>query len=436
MTRSTLTACATALVITLATAPTAAADAENPRTGSLVLVGGGLKDDNRQVYGEIIDRAGGSSARIGVITAASVPESQDPDAADPELCSNSRCNGAYYADLFEKHGAADAQWIPIDLDHVANADDPDVVRQVNSMSGFFFGGGDQSRYLTTLLNGPAHRDTKVLAAIRAKLKAGAVVAGSSAGAQITAGEDMVTGGESYEGLRDGSSPGYFDDATVLGYEPEGGFGFLRSGLIDTHTGAYGREGRAIRLAADTGNDRVYALEENTALVVEHPGSARERVRVLGPRGVAVLDLRRARATEGAAEAGGTAGTAGAEAGTWSVRGVRYTYLTDGDRYDPRRWLPLPAPGKRPLRPGSTAPVPANHDVFHSVANPDGVPYSFLNTARALAATRAQRTAEATTYEDGPRFTVTFDKAPGFTAWGTDPAAPRTLTGLGIRITAE
>ncbi|MFC8231085.1 cyanophycinase [Streptomyces sp. NPDC057287] len=424
MTRSTLIACATALLLTLVTAPTAAADGGKRHDGSLVLVGGGLKDDNKQVYGEIINRAGGATARIGVITAASVPESQDPDAADSELCSNSKCNGAYYAGLFKSHGAADAQWIPIDLDHVANADDATVVRQVNSMSGFFFGGGDQSRYLTTLLNGPAHKDTKVLAAIRAKLRAGAVVSGSSAGAQIAAGKDMVTGGESYEGLRDGSSPGYFDDPTVLGYEPEGGFGFLRSGLIDTHSGAYGREGRAIRLAADTGNDRVYALEENTALVVEHPGSTRERVRVLGPRGVAVLDLRRAR------------GTDGTEAGTWSVSGVRYSYLTDGDRYAPRTWLALPAPGKRPLLPRSTAPVPANGDVFYSVANPDGVPYSFLDTARALAATRAQRTAAATTYEDGPRFTVTFDKAPGFVAWGKDAAAPQTLTGVGIRITSE
>lgn len=108
---------------------------------------------------------------------------------------------------------------------------------------------------------------------------------------------MVTGGESYEGLRDGSAPGYFDDATRLGHLPEGGFGFLRSGLVDTHTGAYGREGRALRLASDTGHDRVYGLEENTALVVDRPGSSREHLSVLGPNGVAVLDLRDARAHE-------------------------------------------------------------------------------------------------------------------------------------------
>lgn len=421
--RTALTGGAAALALTLAAVPAATADSHrpSPRGGSLVLVGGGLEDDNKQVYGEIIERAGGDRARIGVITAASVPPSQDPDAADPDKCSNSACNGAYYAGLFERHGAADAQWIPVDLDHVANADSDAVVRQVDSMTGFFFGGGDQSRYLTTLLHGSAHTDSRVLAAIRAKLAAGAVVAGSSAGAQITAGPDMVTGGESYEGLRDGSSPGYFDDPTRLGYEPEGGFGFLRSGLVDTHTGAYGREGRAMRLASDTGHDRIYALEEDTALVVEHPGRPHERLRVLGPRGVAVLDLRRARATH--------------EEG-WSLKGVSYSYLTDGDRYDPRSRYTLPAAGKRPLTRHSTDPVPANTDVFHSAANPAGVPYSFLNTARSLARSSAQRTAEATTFEDGPRFAVAFAKVPGFAAWGSDGSTPQTLTGLDIRVTTR
>lgn len=212
----------TVLVLALTLAPAAQANGATSTggRGSLVLIGGGLKADNTQVYGEIIKRAGGSKARIGVLTAASVPASQDPDAGDPESCSNSACNGAYYAGLFKQHGAADAQWIPIDLDHITNADSDDVVRQVNSMTGFFFGGGDQYRYVTTLLHGTAHTDSKVLAAIRAKLAAGAVVSGSSAGAQITAGADMVTGGDSYEGLRDGSSPGYFDDPLGSGTSPK------------------------------------------------------------------------------------------------------------------------------------------------------------------------------------------------------------------------
>ncbi|MFI2740345.1 cyanophycinase [Streptomyces sp. NPDC018711] len=407
------------LVVALLTAAAPASAAARPQTGSLVLVGGALKDNNTQVYGEIIKRAGGPQARIGIITAASVPESQDPYADDPDRCSNSACNGTYYADLFKRHGAADAQWIPLDIDHVANADSDAVVAQVESMTGFFFGGGDQYRYLTTLLRGEEHKDSKVLAAIRAKLAHGAVVSGSSAGAQVASGPDMVSGGESYESLRDGSAPGYFDDPTRLGYIPQGGFGFLRSGLVDTHTGAYGREGRALRLASDTGHDRVYALEENTALVVDRPGSNREHMTVLGPNGVAVLDLRDARAHD--------------SANGWSLRRARYSYLTDGDQYDARTWTPRVHPAKQPLVPAVTTPVPADTDVFHSAANPDGTPYSFRTTARALASTRAQNSATATTFETGPRFTVSFTKARGFAAFTGDGTSARTLIALQIDI---
>ncbi|MFF9150196.1 cyanophycinase [Streptomyces sp. NPDC014861] len=421
--RRTALACGlVAALLTGASAAHAESRPDRPRAGSLVLVGGALKENNTQIYGEIIRRAGGPKARIGVITAASVPESQDPNAADPDLCSNSACNGAYYSALFERHGAADAQWIPLDIDHVANADSEAVVTQVESMTGFFFGGGDQYRYVTTLLRGDEHKDSKVLAAIRAKLAHGAVVAGSSAGAQIAAGPDMVSGGESYEALRDGSAPGYFDDPTRLGYIPQGGFGFLRSGLVDTHTGAYGREGRALRLAADTGNDRVYALEENTALVVDRPGTPREHMTVLGPNGVAVLDLRDARAHD-------------TEHG-WVLRRARYSYLTDGDRYEARTWTPHIAPAKRPLRPVAATPVPADHDVFFSPSNPDGRAYSFRTTARALAATRAQDHATATTFEDGPRFTVTFTKARGFAAFTDDDTTARTLVSLRIDIAPQ
>lgn len=417
---------AAALAVVAATGPYASAhNARHQEApgGTLLLVGGGLKDANAEIYKEIINKAGGAGhARIGVLTGASVPASQDPDAGDPATCSNSECNGAYYADLFKSYGAADAQWVPIDLDHIANAESDAVVAQVNSMTGFFFGGGDQYRYVTTMLHGAAHTDSKVLAAIRAKLAAGAVVSGSSAGAEIASGADMITGGDSYTGLRDGSAPGYFDDATKLGYLPEGGFGFFAPGLIDTHTGTDGREGRAIRLASDTGQERVFALDENTALEVEHTGTRYQSLHVLGQHGVSVLDLRHAR-------------TATTTAG-WSIRRVHYSYLTDGDNYDTRQWKVIPAAAKTELHPVSTLPVPINGDVFYSVADDNGTPYSFVGTARALLATTAQHIATATTFESGPTFQITFSNTRRTQTWTTDGPTAASFQDLTVAIAPQ
>ncbi|MEU9832418.1 cyanophycinase [Streptosporangium sp. NPDC048047] len=384
-----------ALAATAAAAPAGAQakaqDRERDGGGTLVLVGGGLKDGNAEIYGEIVRRAGGPVARFGVITAASVPPSQDPDAGTPDA-ANSEANGAFYAGLLTRYGAGSAEWLPIDLDHPDAADSPELAAKVRTMTGFFFGGGDQYRYVRTMIRDG--RDSPVLAAIRDRLEHGAVVAGSSAGAQIQAGPDMVTGGESYEGLRDGARPGYFDDSTVLAYHPAGGFGFFRHGLLDTHFSVYGRQGRAVRLAADTGHDRVFGLDENTALLVTGVGTRREDVRVIGEHGVSVLDLSRARVTRN----------------PWSIDGVSWSHLTRGDRWTPQGVRT--APGKRPDRPEDRTARPASQDVFDSPAG-TGDGYELFDVARDLATAGRSRSVTGYTLETGPRFAVTLTEPHGF-----------------------
>ena len=77
------------------------------------------------------------------------------------------------------YGAASATYIPI-TETSNNADDPALADIVRQQTGFFFGGGDQSRILAALR--PAGRETLVLAAVIEMLKAGASVSGTSAGA--------------------------------------------------------------------------------------------------------------------------------------------------------------------------------------------------------------------------------------------------------------
>ncbi|SCL25115.1 cyanophycinase [Micromonospora nigra] len=385
---------AVALSVPVAAVPASATPSHHRSGGSLVLVGGALADDNAQIYGEIIRLAGGPGrARIGIFTAAAPVPSEDPDAGTPD-CNNSVCNGDYYADLFEGFGAADAQWIPIDLDNPEKADDPAVVRQINSMTGFFFGGGDQYRYVTTMTRGRAQRDSAALAAVRRKLRAGAVVAGTSAGAQIMAGRDMITGGSVDPGLRDGAKPGYFDDAGVLGYLPKGGFGFFRDGLLDTHFSRRGREARSIRLAADTGNRRVFGLDENTALRVTGVGAGRQSLAVLGQRGVTVLDLRRARVT-------------GSD--VWGIEGVRWTRLTDGDRYRSERWQPVFAPNKQRVA-GADGPcgVTPSEDVFYN--------YELVGLAEGLIDHTGCASVAGVSWENEPQWAAELTRGRGFAAY--------------------
>lgn len=396
MKRLAMLSAATVLAATMVTP----AHAEPVSRGAVIMIGGALSDGNGEIYREIVRRAGGARARIGVITAASVPPSQDPQAGTPKA-ANSVTNGRFYVDILKKYGAGGVQWIPLDLDHVAAADSGELARQVGSMTGFVFGGGDQYRLVATLLHGAAHTDSRVMAAIRARFERGAVVAGTSAGAQIQAGRDMVTGGASYQALRDGSRAGYFEDDTVLADLPAGGLGLFGAGLLDTHFSANGRLGRAVRLAADTGHQRVFGLDPDTAL--EATGGS---LRVLGRHGVSVIDLRGA--------------TSGVRDGYWSISGVRWSYLTDGAVYHPDTWSYEMPSGSPVLRPADRAVVSPVEDIFDSSA---GDRKGFRLTRAALDLAGAGRSALllGMTYETNPVFVVALRKGNGFAAYGNGAA---------------
>jgi len=114
------------------------------------------------------------------------------------------------------------------------------------------------------------------------------VGGSSAGTDILQVTPMITGGESYPALVYGSYD-YIDDRYPdnLTYDGAGGFGFFRYGLLDTHVGTRGRQGRMIRLMADLrGWDitKGVGIDENTALlVVDNMGE------IIGESGVYFFD---------------------------------------------------------------------------------------------------------------------------------------------------
>ena len=408
--------------LVLAAAGPVAATPPDRGNGHLVMVGGNLQED-AEILQRIVDLAdpdgdGPRKARIALVTAAASPAASAEEAGDIDE-NNAAANGLYYASLFEALGAQ-TYAVPVDVTEDAfegdlygpdNADSGKVAAQVRRSTGVFFGGGDQMRYVRTLLDcaeAPDEaftdcEDTKVLSAVRHVLDRGGVVSGVSAGTTIQQGADMVTGGDPYVGWRDGAAPGYFDSSLPLGYVPFGGFGFFEAGLMDSHFTTWARQARMVRLALDTGHDRAFGVDETTALVVDRAAGTGS---VVGDHGVSMLDVSEADddRTDG------------------SVEGVRWTYLSAGDSVDL-------ATGEVTAAPGSTAPAVVTapeptDDIWYS-------DYEMRDLARALVASGVTE-AYGTTYEDDPTYVTTLVRDDRTRQWQT-PVGEVSFVDLELRV---
>lgn len=421
-----ITAC-TAAAVVLAATPAAAAPSggDDSRRPHAVLIGGNLAE-NAEIIQSIVDLAdpdgaGPAKARIAIVTAAARSARTPAQAADPSL-NNAAANGLYYSDLFQRFGA-ETYAVPIDtaVDYEGDqyrpdrADDLGVVAELANATGVFFGGGDQMRYVRTLLDcAPAPdeaftscTDTPVLTALRAAADRG-VVSGVSAGLTIQQGADMITGGESYEAWRDGAAAGYLDDPAELGYLPYGGFGFVEGVQLDSHFTTWGRQGRAVKLGLETGHDLVLGVDETTAVVLDRTTGVG---RVIGEHGASLLDLGDARESDG------------------GVTGVRWSYLTAGDTVNLGRGLGLAADGSAAVRP-TAGPVAERADIWDSLTGEGGT-YSLRDLARDAVASAA-RSASGTSLEEDPQFRTTLTRHPSTRAW-TTPDGGVSFAGLELRI---
>jgi cyanophycinase len=354
-----------------------------PNGGPLVLVGGSL--ESPKIFDTVVKLAGGPGrAKIGVITAAS---------------GNSAENSEYYKEIFRRHGVADVQWIPLGRD-ARNLSRRELLGKINNMTGFFFGGGDQSRLLKTL----THRDgsdSVFLAAIRkANRERGALIGGTSAGTAVQVKGAMITGGESYDALarrpNNSLSP---RSGRQLSFHSKGGFGLFSFGALDTHFNERGRAGRLIRLADATRQKLAFGVDEDTALVVNNPLSAKPKMTVVGSGGVSIFDLTRARSRT--------------ERGDWSIKNVRTAYLTEGDTYRPIKRRMKRATTKQAAPTPEASAVPAAlrcADIFSSRELDRRNARSFIKVSTALFAS-PKSTVTSRVHEDSA-WRVTLSKTRG------------------------
>lgn len=407
--------CATSLIaggLALgATAAAAAPPASAPPAGTLVLIGGALNED-ATILQRIADLAdpdgdGPQTGRIALITAAA-SAARTPEAAADSSLNNAAANGLYYGELFAQYGA-ESYAVPIDgaVNYAgdpytpANAFDEQVAAEVRASTGVFFGGGDQMRYIRTLLDClgqealEAHHncvDTPVLAAVRDVLARGGVVAGVSAGLTVQQGADMITGGESYPAWSDGATAGYLDDATELGFVPHGGLGFFDEGLLDSHFTTWGRQARAIKLAAETRHELVVGVDETTALVYDRASRTGE---VIGEHGVSLIEVDKKDVKKDAAT------------------DVRWSLLVAGDRVDFATGTITPGSARQTGAGTGDGPTAAA-DAWDSIDGPGGV-YTLRDLARALVASSASTTS-GDTFESGPQYRTTLIRDAATSWW--------------------
>ncbi|HEU5054994.1 MAG TPA: cyanophycinase, partial [Kofleriaceae bacterium] len=275
------------------------------RAQSIVVIGGRLEDP--AIYDRIVELGGGpGKARVGILTTGS---------ATPED------GGRFYTSAFAARGAS-AEWLPLTLaGGRRGAEDPALAARAAACNVIFLGGGDQRRYIRTLLRRDGS-DTALLRAIRTVFESGGVVAGTSAGAAALVKGPMITGGESHDGLA---------RARRVTDRRRGGLGLFPFGLIDTHFAERGRQGRIIRLAVRRGVTLAFGVDEDTALVVTGALRREPGMEVVGSGGVSVFDLTRARATR---------------RGALRIENLRSHYLLAGDSFSVKDRRVRARPGRR------------------------------------------------------------------------------------------
>lgn len=273
--------------------------------GTVIVIGGAEdKVRDRLILGRFVALAGGRDARIAVISTAS---SLGPEA------------GERYRAVFTELGAAVVR--PLHAMTRTQANDETAAHAVDGASGVFLTGGNQLRLSSTI------GGTRLAQAIMARFQAGAVVAGTSAGASAMS-THMIAFGAS------GATPKHRMAQIAAG------LGLLPGVIVDQHFQQRNRLGRLLSLIAQNPSLLGLGVDEDTAGVVG-PDHVLE---VIGRGSVTVVD--------GAAS----------ETDAWEIHGHRPLMISNvvlhslpaGYRFDLRRRIRVATPQLHALQGGEAA----------------------------------------------------------------------------------
>jgi cyanophycinase len=273
--------------------------------GTVIVIGGAEdKVRDRVILGRFVALAGGRDAQVAVISTAS---SLGAEA------------GERYREIFTELGAAAVR--PLHAVTRTQANDDHAARIVRDASGVFLTGGNQLRLSSTI------GGTRLADAILTRFQAGAVVAGTSAGASAVS-SHMIAFGAS------GATPKHRMAQIAAG------LGLLPGVIVDQHFQQRNRLGRLLSLIAQNPSLLGLGVDEDTAGVVG-PDQVME---VIGRGSITVVD--------GAAS----------ETDAWEIRGHRPLMISGvvlhslpaGYRFDLRRRTRVAVPMLHAIEGGEAA----------------------------------------------------------------------------------
>ncbi|MFZ4704789.1 MAG: cyanophycinase [Bacteroidales bacterium] len=378
------------------------ANSQSLPQGSLVIVGGGLEYNNKSVYTQMIELAGGAeNASFAVIPSASGVAVQSWVWFRKALISygvkpdNIHLINIAIADDDSTTDVNESTWSN-------NGNDVKLAEIIRGCSAVWFTGGDQLRTIKTLVR-PDGSNTPVLDAVWEVFRSGGVVGGTSAGAAIMS-EAMIGGGNSLGALTHGVISDYKGDDF-----PEGdgllmtkGLGFFPLGMVDQHFNARARIGRlcvALMHVKDQFNGG-FGIDENTALIYI---GKQKLLKVAGASGVTILNTSEASISY--------------VQNLPLIQNLKVSYLEEGDSYDITNHKIIPAEGKKPTR----------GNEYYKIQNPgqagvlSGYSGSFrdLLTVNLIDNKSADKTQNISFYKDDSGFLVTLTKNTESAGYYTD-----------------
>ena len=309
-----LAAATLALVGCQAVHPDPTAD-DTTHRGTLLLIGGGLDDDNRPVYERFLALASAPGpAHVVIATAATY--SQDEEATGKSEALHT--------------------WAPGIITEVVRRETPaaETVAAIDRATAMFFTGGDQQRITDRYR--PANKASPEWLAMRRLLARGGVIAGTSAGDAMM-GEIMFLGGGSATALGMVPPPhtakpdedGDDEDAARLGPRLGPGMQFLPGAISDSHFFERDRIGRLVAALETTGTHLGIGVGEDACVEVDLGSGELLGVSVAESLLVDSQHLQR----DGL-----------------SRTGLIARLIRQGDRLKPAEWLARAAPVPRPTGP--------------------------------------------------------------------------------------